>query len=339
MIRPSRCIRRSVNGPAHRRRPPGFQLAAVLALLAAIGGDAAHAQTLTLDNRLVVFSACAGGPNPPARTVSITNGGAGSLTWQLGNPSGLAAWLTVSPASGSAPATLSLSADVAGLAPGQYQDTVQVTSNDPTNPVRTIVVALSVARCPPPVNAGTYQVELRFTGYTGLITADDCAVDPQGYDVLEGTVTGVESPARDEDVVYRGTLRRLTVIDFCDSRGRRGVGDDERVLCTVKLTGSAVIDVELTVYGEEGRGAYLETTSWSSPVEKTATGDCQAPETAQILADYPTASEGGGATPNGQPIDDPQSLLFANGLARLRVGYWPPEQSDGWALRVIRKLR
>jgi hypothetical protein len=311
----------------------------VLAWVATGGAHSAAAQTVSLDSRLVVFSACAGGPNPPAQTVSVTNGGAAALTWQLGSPAGHAPWLSVAPASGGAPASLDISVDIAGLPPGRYQDTVQVASNDPANPGQNIVVVVNVERCPPPVNLGTYQIEFRYTGYTGLITADDCPVDPRGYDVLEGTVTGVESPAREEDVIYRGTLRRRTAIDFCESKGRRNPDDDERDLCAVKLTGSAVIEVELTVYGEEGRGAHLETVSWSSPVEETATGDCWPREIAQILADYPTAPEGGGATPNGQPIDDLQSLLFTNGLARLRVGHWPPEQPDGWAMRVLRKLR
>src|SRR5688572_32912132 len=40
-----------------------------------------------------------------------------------------------------------------------------------------------------------YDVQLAFTGYTGLAESQDCRalVDLQGYDSLAGTVTGIES--------------------------------------------------------------------------------------------------------------------------------------------------
>lgn len=192
-----------------------------------------------------------------------------------------------------------------------------------------------------------YEVVIEFNGYTGLIGgAPDCAVNPQGYDRLTGTVYGRETAEKDVDVIYTGVLKRETAIDFCETRGKSGPGDDERVYCVVRLTGSAATNVELTVYGEEGRGAHMKTTTVKGAAPPVVRGDCDPRETDQIRADYPYASEGGAATPNGQPIDEERATdpsgraiaFFAGGLSRLRVGTYPPAQEDGWTLRVIRRV-
>src|SRR5687768_17650721 len=72
-----------------------------------------------------------------------------------------------------------------------------------------------------------YDVQLAFTGYTGLAESQDCRalVDLQGYDSLAGTVTGIESQgAADEEVVYRGAVTRRTRVDYCVAVG----GDQAR---------------------------------------------------------------------------------------------------------------
>jgi hypothetical protein len=64
-------------------------------------------------------------------------------------------WLRVNPSAGSiaaaATANLNIIADATGLATGAYQGTVTVTSNDPTNPTKTIPVNLTVVACSNPV--------------------------------------------------------------------------------------------------------------------------------------------------------------------------------------------
>jgi hypothetical protein len=314
----------------------------------------AAAQTLHLSSEILVFSARQGGPNPPGQLDSITNAGAGTLNWKINNPTQLAPWLSVTPTSGGAPANLSVVATSAGLRAGRYLDTVDVASNDAVAPIRTIIVVLEVwsaasfgGAAPPPGGSGgpppylaTYEIEFEFIGYTGLVEgAPNCQVNPNGYDRLVGTVMGAETPVADEDVVYVGTLRRATAIDFCESRGRRYPGDDERAWCTATLTGSAVTTVELTVYGEDGRGAWLKARPAGGPLSKRLGAGCDPAERTAILAAYPTAEDGGGASPGGQPIDDPQSRLFASNLARLRVGTYPPVgPQGGWTLRVIRRI-
>jgi len=47
-------------------------------------------------------------------------------------------------------------------------------------------------------------------------------------------------------------------IDFREMEGRRGRDDAERVWCVATLTESASIKVEITVYGEAGRGVWVK---------------------------------------------------------------------------------
>ena len=62
----------------------------------------------------LAFSATQGGAAPPAQPVSVTNTGSGSLPFTVTDD---AAWLSASPASGSANATVNVSVNPAGLAP------------------------------------------------------------------------------------------------------------------------------------------------------------------------------------------------------------------------------
>jgi hypothetical protein len=107
-----------------------------------------------------------------------------------------------------------------------------------------------------------------------------------------------------------------------------------------KLTGSATMKVEITVYGEADRGAWVRADPDAGTVTKNVAGDCDAPEMAAIQNGYPGGD--GGGSPNGQPISDAGSSVkfFAANQARLRVGNYPPESNlTGWALKVIRKIR
>lgn len=318
-------------------RSIGFVTALFAGFLAAAP---ATSQTITLGRPGLAFSALVGGPNPAPRNVSITNEGTGGLTWQI--TSTQPGWLQISPAGGAAPASLTASVNVAGLPAGTYRAEVSIASNDRVTPTKVLPVTLTLVQ--PAPGQAAYAVELEFIGYTGLVGGPDCKVNPNGYDTMTGILVGRESVSSDENVLYQGTLARVTAVDFCSDRGRRGPNDDERDMCATTLVGTATMKVELTVYGEEGRGGYLEAIHDGGPFTSTVMGSCEVQEQAQWRADYPGSSEGGGGSPNGQPIDEARSgsvRLFTNGRARLVVGTFPPADPNvgGWTLRVIAKLR
>lgn len=183
----------------------------------------------------------------------------------------------------------------------------------------------------------SYDVHIVFRGYTGLAKSQDCdaRVNAQGYDSLIGTVTGTETNEPDEDVVYTGTLRRRTMIDYCQTLPARG--SDQVGWCVATLTATARMDVEVTVYGEEGRGAWIKAQP-AQPRTDTSrvAGSCLQPDMDSIRVDYPSGASAG--SPDGQPIDELAPPRFiVNGIPRLRIGYFPPDTAQGgWGLRVVR---
>jgi Viral BACON domain len=87
------------------------------------------------------FTATAGGSNPANQTINITNTGAGTLNFTASDD---APWLTVSPASGTAPSTLTASVDITGLAAGTFNGTITISAAGATNTPVSVPVTLTV---------------------------------------------------------------------------------------------------------------------------------------------------------------------------------------------------
>ena len=195
---------------------------------------------------------------------------------------------------------------------------------------------------PPSANQAVkrrYDVQLAYTGYTGLAEAAPCdvKVNALGYDSLVGSVEGIE-PARatDEDVLYTGTVKRMTAIDYCQSRPKSSA-PDELIWCVATLSGSAAMDIEITVHGDAGAGAYLKARPVIRPQQShTVAGTCTTADMNEIRQDYPGGGSGG--SPDGQPIASNAAFVL-NGIPRLRMGYFPPKRPEtAWGLRVTRMV-
>lgn len=239
----------------------------------------------------------------------------------------------------------------------------------PALTVKRLIAAVSlsavfgvIANRPAPALA-SYDIELKVTGLGESVvgnpaTAAQCTapVNPNGYDLMVGTVTGNETSGIEEDIEYTGTLSRTTLIDFCELRST-GPREDQKTDCKATLKGSATMDVSLLVYGTRDRGAWLKArTKVGTLSGTTVNGDCDPPEMAQIQKDYPGPGPGmgGGGSPDGSPIEDRFSQpsppanpsaagsgprFYVGGHARLRVGYYPPDPAaGGWSLWVKRKV-
>jgi len=74
------------------------------------------------------FTAVAGGANPPSQGVNIINKGGGILNWIAVKD---ASWLSVSPASGTAPSVMSVSVNIAGLPAGNYVGYIDIDGRHP----------------------------------------------------------------------------------------------------------------------------------------------------------------------------------------------------------------
>ena len=91
----------------------------------------------------LAFAATQGGSNPATQTLSISNTGGGTLTWSASDN---AAWLTLSPASGTGNGTVTLTAATGTLSAGSYSGTVTMSATGVT-PV-TVPVTFTVATAP-----------------------------------------------------------------------------------------------------------------------------------------------------------------------------------------------
>lgn len=87
------------------------------------------------------FTATEGGSNPASQTLSISNTGGGTLNWDATSNAG---WLGVSPASGTAPSTTTVSANISGLTAGTYNGSITVNSAGATNTPVSVPVTLTV---------------------------------------------------------------------------------------------------------------------------------------------------------------------------------------------------
>ncbi|MFL5613050.1 MAG: Ig-like domain-containing protein [Gemmatimonadaceae bacterium] len=113
------------------------------------------------------FIGATGGASPGANTIDVTNGGSGTLSglaatlsYASGEPTG---WLTTSLSQATAPATLTITPNSAGLTSGMHQATVTVSSSVADVPPRTLVVTLTLLAPAILVNGGDNQAAMAAT--------------------------------------------------------------------------------------------------------------------------------------------------------------------------------
>jgi uncharacterized protein (TIGR03437 family) len=98
--------------------------------------------SLAVAPQALTFNYSVGDSAPAAQTVSIANAGGGALNWMASTNGEY--WIAVSPASGDAPGTLSISINPANLAAGTYTTTVQVAAAGATGGPTSISITLVV---------------------------------------------------------------------------------------------------------------------------------------------------------------------------------------------------
>lgn len=98
----------------------------------------------------VAFTSNAGGPNPASQSVAISSTGVSTAFTAMATSAGN--WLTVSPATGSTPSSIQISANIAGLTAGSYSGTVTIGSG--SSAPLSIPVTLTLSAAPPLQVAG-----------------------------------------------------------------------------------------------------------------------------------------------------------------------------------------
>ncbi len=99
---------------------------------------------IALSQTALRFQAAFGGGVPSSQTITVLNQGTGPLNWSATASTLVGSWLSVTPASGAAGDSATVSVNPAGLAAGDYYGLVQFTAAGAANSPQTAVVVLNV---------------------------------------------------------------------------------------------------------------------------------------------------------------------------------------------------
>jgi hypothetical protein len=97
--------------------------------------------TIGVSPSSMTFSATAGGANPAAQALNISNTGGGTLNWTASSNQ---TWLSISPTSGTAPSAPNVSVNIAGLVAGTYNGAITISATGATNTPVTVPITLTV---------------------------------------------------------------------------------------------------------------------------------------------------------------------------------------------------
>ena len=98
------------------------------------------------------FSATEGGSNPASQTLEISNSGADTLDWSLGDDT---QWLSENPTSGSSTGesdTVDVSVDITGMSAGNYSASITITALGADNSPWTVPVSLHIGPSTPQIS-------------------------------------------------------------------------------------------------------------------------------------------------------------------------------------------
>ncbi|MEZ5399701.1 MAG: malectin domain-containing carbohydrate-binding protein [Bryobacteraceae bacterium] len=102
---------------------------------------------LTLSNTSLSFTATAGGSNPAAQPVAVSNTGGGTLNWAIASGD---SWVVLSPASASGKGSFSVRPSIGNLTAGTYHAKVTVTAAGAVDSPQDVEVTLNVAAASAP---------------------------------------------------------------------------------------------------------------------------------------------------------------------------------------------
>jgi uncharacterized protein (TIGR03437 family) len=152
----------------------------------AIGIMVAASSTLAVTPVSLPFAYTAGGTVPAAQDVQITNSGTGTLAWSA---TASASWISLSAASGTAPSTLSVSVSPAGMSPGTYNGTVQITSTGSANSPVSVAVTLTITAPPASLVVAPQAIAFQYTAGSAGPPAQDISITNGGGGALSWTAS------------------------------------------------------------------------------------------------------------------------------------------------------
>ncbi len=144
------------------------------------GGGGTPATRLTVSQSAISFNAAFGGSNPAAVPVNVASSGSGTLNITAASDS---PWLSVTPATGSAPQTLQISASLGSLTTASYTGHITVTATGAQGSPATLTVTFDVAG-PPPSNAPFWAQWGANPQHSGMVNVLGQSVATQLADIV-----------------------------------------------------------------------------------------------------------------------------------------------------------
>jgi len=150
-----------------------------------IGIMAAPAPAIAVAPPSLTFQCTIGGASPSGQTIQLTNSGGGVLNWTATSS---VSWLKVTPASGAAPSTLTVSVAVSGLAAGTYNGSIQISSAGASNTPVAVSVTLTLAP-PPSLAVSPQRLTFNYTVGASLPAAQSVSVMNTGGGSMSWTAS------------------------------------------------------------------------------------------------------------------------------------------------------
>jgi uncharacterized protein (TIGR03437 family) len=132
------------------------------------------------------FADTAGGAIPAAQSIQISNGGTGTLAWTATSNE---SWLTVSPASGTAPSTVTVSVSPAGMTAGSYTGAVTITASGASNSPLSVAVTLTVTAAAPSLTVAPQSLAFTYTAGGAVPAAQTVSIGNSAGNSGAGTLT------------------------------------------------------------------------------------------------------------------------------------------------------
>ncbi len=201
----------------------------------------------------ITFRATEGSAEPMEQSLSIWNGGVGSVEWQLNFECD---WLEVAPSSGSSAGevdTVTVTADPCGLARGSHMCALEITSEHASNSPKTVQVTMYIT--------GVYTVP---EDYATIQAAIDAAVEGDVVVVSPGTYRG----SGNRDISFGGKGITVRSVDPDDPAVVAGTVIDCEGTSSEKHRGFRFANSETEAAFLEG----LTITNGYGPLESTPGG-------------------------------------------------------------------
>jgi len=175
----------------------------------------------------LAFSFQTGGSAPAAQAFQLASSGA-VINWNAtATTASGGAWLQITPPSGATPASLSVSVNPTGLAPGTYNGSVTITSSNATNSPQTVPIILTVTAVAQPqittfVNAASYTATTAVPGLIVTIFGSDLGpatgvsgqVNAQGFLATTVSETRVLFDGIAAPVIYASAGQVSAIVPF-----------------------------------------------------------------------------------------------------------------------------